>query len=191
MAAMGGLLLATMASCAGDVEPTGPQEFSPERPGLAPPLKVEFIGDAKLHAGFSDAPQAAAFFTDCGAWTGGKGGLIYPPTRPALYCTTRPTITPTGSLVGAIDVHILATKYANGEGRIKEYTVQASPPGGAVNGITNYRSEPIPVDAAPEAGGFTVHAHADNVAIWEVVDKVKTRIIGYISLWDVVFTPKP
>ena len=136
------------------------------------------------------AGQNRPFLINLLRWPGGKGSLIYPPTRPALYCATRPTMTPTGSLVGTIDVTILEAKYANGQGRIKAYTIRGAPPGGPVNGITQYRSDPMPVDAAPAAGGFTVHVHADNVAIWEFVNGVKSSIpIGYISLWDVTFIP--
>jgi hypothetical protein len=151
--------------------------------------KQELAGTAILHAPFSDAPQSVAFDPGCYAWASGKGDVIYPPNRQVVECTTRPMITPTGSLVGPIGVAILDATYVPRPGLITEYTVVGTVPGLEPFSSTHYESDPIPVAevGVPSASGFTVHVHADNVTLFEWVDGEKGDSIGTISLWDVDF----
>lgn len=46
----------------------------------------------------------------------------------------------------------------------------------------------------PSGAGFTVHVHVDNLPIWKLTRHLggkRVEIVGYISLGDLVYTPKP
>lgn len=52
---------------------------------------------------------------------------------------------------------------------------------------------PITPPFTPPTGSFTLHVHADNLPIWKLDGHLggeRVEIVGYISIGDMVYTPK-
>jgi len=59
-----------------------------------------------------------------------------------------------------------------------------------------HESEAIPIlpPVTPSPSGFTLHVHADHVPIWKLHNHLggkRVEIVGYISLWEMIYRPRP
>jgi hypothetical protein len=181
-------LLALAVSCTGPGSPfePGDEELPLFRKG---PPSPALLGETTLHDGF--APQSAPFVSGCQAPVGSSYVITFYQTCPAS--TVQPTSVPDGPEVPAtLTIKVLGTQ-VNPAGQVTEVQVRGVDQNG-VRHETDWITLAAPV-TPDAANGFIIHAHADIVPMWERSGSQNgaklVRIMGTISLWDVVHTPTP
>ena len=161
----------------------------PDRPPGKGGDKTAYSVVAEDHGAPQDGYNSPTLVSTCPGSTTETSLFVRWPRSPALCIV----ITPTGSSYALTDDPQLTVSKKRGKVIAVQFYIQdvAGPDG------IMHSSDQIPVDppVEPSSAGFTLHVHADDVPVWRhkghIVGGRRMKIIGTISVGDIVFTPVP